>query len=46
MNPGLITYLTQVKAKSVRSQKQVWYAIRQDVKDAQQENRTALVHKN
>jgi len=46
MQGALVTYLAKAKATSVRSGKQTWYAIRQDVKDAQQENRTALVHKN
>lgn len=45
MQAALITYLNKTKATSIRSQKQQWYAIRQDVKDGQQENRTALVHK-
>jgi len=45
MQPAFITYIKKVKATTIRSEKQTWYAIRQDVKDAQQENRTALVHK-
>ena len=46
MQAAFITYIKKKQATTVRSEKQTWYAIRQDVKDAQQENRTALVHKN
>jgi hypothetical protein len=46
MQAAFITYIKKTQAKAERSQKQAWYAIRQDVKDGRQENRTALVHKN
>jgi len=46
MQAAFITYIKKTQATAERSQKQAWYAICQDVKDAQRENRTALVHKN
>lgn len=46
MQAAFITYIKKTQATAERSQKQAWYAIRQDVADGRQENRTALVHKN
>lgn len=46
MQAAFITYIKKTQATAERSQKQTWYAIRQDVADGRQENRTALVHKN
>ena len=40
MQSALITYLNKVKATSMRSDKQTWYAIRQDKADAMKENMT------
>jgi len=40
MTPALITYLKKSQATSIRSGKQIWYAIRQDAADAKQENLT------
>ena len=44
MTPALVTYLVTVKRTEKRSQKQQWFAIRQTVEDARQENKAALVH--
>jgi hypothetical protein len=40
MQSALITYLNKVKATAIRSNKQTWYAIRQDKVDAMKENMT------
>jgi len=40
MQSALITYLNKVKATAIRSDKQTWYAIRQDKVDAMKENMT------
>jgi len=40
MQSALITYLSKVKATAIRSDKQTWYAIRQDKADAMKENMT------
>ena len=40
MQSALITYLNKVKATAIRSDKQTWYAIRQDKADAMKENMT------
>jgi hypothetical protein len=41
MQGALITYLSKVKATAIRSNKQTWYAIRQDQTDARKENLTS-----
>jgi hypothetical protein len=41
MQGALITYLSKVKATAIRSEKQTWYAIRQDEADAKKENLTS-----